>query len=1560
MRAGRVKALFAALLLIVSVVPFLALSTGGASAAPTTPARSAQSDIAGFPVWYQDANGVRVTPCIDPNDANCAAAANPTYNPALPLAFPGNYPNEFFYSAVASQAVIVADCPSAGVAHPGVVVNLALEGAFLNGTLTPGDQMVFGRIRVVAKAGSGLCANTWYTFATPYGPATIKTDANGAVSGAVASANTYDQGCLPGPSTPCNYDAPLAAPVLGVGLLHQVTNAAPGYLGSGAGFDAVTGGAGGFNQVDILRWPADVTPPATGLGAACTDPGCTLSGTTNHFSVAAKLAGPLQPSVPTLDFGGQPQTVTSADRTVSLTNLGSGPLGLDSTIIDSITVAGVNAADFFVHTTSCPVTGTPLAAPMPRDGACDVNVNFTPSTSGPESAALVVSLNGGAQTFTMPLAGSGLLAGQLPAITVDPADGNLALGPVRLTTSSAVKTVTVTNSGTAPLQVLPTLNGADAAAFTITNNDCTASYLAVGASCSIGVKFTPSQVRLYSALLDIANNSATGTFVVALTGDGTGGVAAVGPVNPVNTQPDWYQDEHGVRLGQCDDPSNPLCITAFPSGTATFPTNYPSEWFYYLAQSTPIDVQDPACGITAKQMFVTAAVESAFLGTVAPNAGTTFGRLRIVSHGGLCPNTQYLITHPYGQTVLSTDSLGNIKPHAGTTDVGCVGAPCDFTIALAAPQFESFLEQTAHPAGYLGNPLAPSGAIGSPYTDPLTGQPANLFRVQTISGGVGATTIGGTDQFTVSGRLVGPMVASPAAQDFGAAEVGLATAAVTKTITFTNTGIAAVTLATPAVTVEGPQAADYSVTGATCADNGTLAPGASCTVDVRFAPSATGARNASLVLHHNGKNNPLAASLTGVGNSAAGTAAISANLTTVKYTDLHIGAKSASVDLVISNLGGSSSLQVGTPTITAGQPFTITGNSCTGTVDAPIFVQPNVGSCTISVNFVPTVVGTFAATLAIPSNAASGTLSITLGGKAVSANPAQSAATTVAGFPMWFQDGNGVRVEPCLSQADQNCVLLPNTGFDPAQPIVWPTNYPLEAFYTLADSELITIAPQACVGGTTSAGGTAMVRLATEGTFAGVSTATPGAQAWFNRVRVTASGLCPSTTYTFVHPFGTLSLTTDGAGDIKPKAGTFDNANVTTSSPLTPGILQWDPNVSAPPAGYLGDARSYHKVVGSQFSLTPGGDPEVVHRLTTSGAAPVTIAQTDKFLVAGRIAGPVVSNPTSKDFGSQTVGTTSATQTFTITNISTSPIGSFTAASSNTTNFVITSNNCPTGAATLAADTSCQVRMQFKANAGDAAGVRNATLSVGYNGLRSPLVVALTGNVLASGTSGLTLTPTTLTFGNVNVGATSAGQTVLVKNSGSAAVKIQPVFGGANPTQYTISSSTCAGVNLAVNGTCSLTVAFKPTSTGSKPASLAVNALNTVTNAVLSTSTVTMTGTGAQGTIQLSTSTLNFSGPAGRTSTAKLTLTNTGNAPFTLQGAPFYSFVAISANNPVPKFSASQTGCNAVAPGKNCTVTVSMAVPAGTATGTLYAVTMRITSDASNSPTSLTVNGTVK
>ncbi len=1560
----KLAGVLAALALVGTVVPFMGASN--VSAAATAPAHSTTLNPGGFPLWFQDANGIRVEPCLDPALTNCLAPlANPgVYDPTLPLSFPSNYPDEMFYSAVDSEPILLDDCPApagAAAANPGLTVHLAIEGAFINGDPAAGDQMVFGRIRPRIPTGAGMCANTWYTLRTPYGPLTVLTDANAEVVGGAAAAVTADIGCVPATAKPCNFDDTLNAPALQQGLLRQVTGAAPGYLGDGS-FGPVTGSASGFNQLDVVKWPEGVSPSGAGYGIDCTDANCAVIGSTVNFAVLAKLAGPLSTSASTVDFGGQVVGSTSATRTVTVTNVGSGALGLDPSTIDRIAITGDG---FALATTSCSIGALtdPLpATAMDRDATCSVDVSFSPSAIGVANAILEVYANGSTVPFTVALTGTGINDGDAPAISISPST-SVDFGAVRLLTAGAIHTLTVTNTGTAPLLVEPSIvASADSAAFLLAGNSCTGGYVAAGANCTIGLRFIPTRTGVFAELLSVSTNAGA-PEVLALNAVATGGIAAVSStLDPVNTFPDWYQDERGVRVGKCDDPFNPLCIAAPVTGDVSFPTNYPDEWFYYVASSAPMDVSDPVCDLEPGGLAVEGATEAAFLGPIAPNEGITFGRLRIVSRGGLCPSTEYLFTHPYGRTILSTDAAGDIKPAAGTTDLGCLSAPCDYSLALSAAISEGYLEQTVHPAGWLGDPVTPSTVTGAPYIDPATGVPANYFNVQRVDTiGEPDSIFASTDQFGVSGRLVGPMVASPGALDFGGVEAGLVSATVNQSTTFTNNGIAAVTLAATPVTIDGLNSADFTVTTSTCAAGLVLQPTQSCSVSLNYLPLATGVRSAALTLHHSGRNNPLAVVLSGIGNAPAGFAAISSSPASVSFTDLKIGRASESVTLSISNIGGSSPLLVDTPTIPAGQPFSIVSNDCPT-------VQPGVqpgGTCAIKVRFVPTTTGSFATTLSLPSNAVTGTLSVALSGKATNVSPAQSATSTVAGFPSWFQDGNGVRVEQCL-QNDGLCVLLPDATFNPALPVVFPSNYPAEAFYSIADSDLLTYGPQQCAGGTASAGGFAQLRVATEAAFTTPAPAA-GAQTFFNRIRVTAGGLCPNTTYTFTHPYGTTNLTTDGAGDIRPKDGTFDNTNMTGSAPVSPALLRWDPNSgAAAPTGYLGDPRVLHKVVGSQFRLSPSGEPVNYFGVATQAGAP--IGTTDLFALAGRMAGPVVSNVEVKDFGVVEVAKSSTTQSFTITNIGAASVSALTTTLSgaNAALFTITANTCAVANLTLALDRSCTIQVQFRPTVAAGTGAKVATLTVGHNGLRSPVTIALSGFANAALTPALTVTPTTLAFGNVVSNTSSATSTVPIRNSGTGPLRLGALaISGTNANQYVIVGTTCpTATSLNAGVSCTVSVQFRPTSSGAKAGTISVIATDSSTvqghvAAVMAPVNVSLTGTGAAGIISASPATLAISGRLGAVATSRITLTNTGTAPFSLVGSPAITFTAVSANTPLPRFSAAQTGCNAVAVGRSCTVTVSFAAPAAGVVGTVYSVDMAILSDASNSRVVVRVNGTI-
>ena len=56
------------------------------------------------------------------------------------------------------------------------------------------------------------------------------------------------------------------------------------------------------------------------------------------------------------------------------------------------------------------------------------------------------------------------------------------------------------------------------------------------------------------------------------------------------------------------------------------------------------------------------------------------------------------------------------------------------------------------------------------------------------------------------------------------------------------------------------------------------------------------------------------------------------------------------------------------------------------------------------------------------------------------------------GFPLWYKDTSGTRLELCLDPNDANCILgdLPHPG----QPVSFPDNFPDEAFWSVADSSI--------------------------------------------------------------------------------------------------------------------------------------------------------------------------------------------------------------------------------------------------------------------------------------------------------------------------------------------------------------------------------------------------------------------------------------------------------------------------------------------------------------------------
>ncbi|MFI9387923.1 choice-of-anchor D domain-containing protein [Kutzneria sp. NPDC052558] len=199
---------------------------------------------------------------------------------------------------------------------------------------------------------------------------------------------------------------------------------------------------------------------------------------------------------------------------------------------------------------------------------------------------------------------------------------------------------------------------------------------------------------------------------------------------------------------------------------------------------------------------------------------------------------------------------------------------------------------------------------------------------------------------------------------------------------------------------------------------------------------------------------------------------------------------------------------------------------------------------------------------------------------------------------------------------------------------------------------------------------------------------------------------------------------------------------------------------------------------------------------------------------------------------------------------------------------------------------------------------------------------------------GVTTAPSALNFGAVATGATSAPQTVTVSNPTGAAASVSGISINGDFAQ----TNTC-GSSIPANGSCSVSVTFKPTAAGSRAGTLTVNA-GGVTNTV----SLSGTGTAPGPVLGANPASLSFPGTVvGSTATAQtVTVTNSGTTAATV------SAVSVTGDY-------SQTNnCGTIAVGGSCAVTVSFKPTTGGARN--GAVT--ITSNANNSPTSIALSGT--
>jgi hypothetical protein len=205
--------------------------------------------------------------------------------------------------------------------------------------------------------------------------------------------------------------------------------------------------------------------------------------------------------------------------------------------------------------------------------------------------------------------------------------------------------------------------------------------------------------------------------------------------------------------------------------------------------------------------------------------------------------------------------------------------------------------------------------------------------------------------------------------------------------------------------------------------------------------------------------------------------------------------------------------------------------------------------------------------------------------------------------------------------------------------------------------------------------------------------------------------------------------------------------------------------------------------------------------------------------------------------------------------------------------------------------------------------------------------------------NGIILNPNGLVFQSLNVGASSQPQTVTLTTGDSSVAISSITMSGANPGDF--AQTTNCGATVPSGAQCTFSVTFAPTAVGLRKANL--NIADTE-NGNPTTHVVALTG--STSTVQLSASSLTFTGQAiGTTSTAQtITVTNVGTSPLTISGVVASSDFAESNNcTKAP-----------LQPSTNCVISVTYSpTTAGSALGALT-----ITDNVPGSPQVVLLSGT--
>jgi len=1110
-------------------------------------------------------------------------------------------------------------------------------------------------------------------------------------------------------------------------------------------------------------------------------------------------------------------------QTVSVANTGNMPV--------NISQANVSNSQFSVSGLVMPVS-------LPVGQSNSFQISFAPNSSGNVTGTLTVTTDAGVASPQVALSGTATPAPQ--QVSLNPASLNLGTITVG---STGRGTATISNVGGSNLTV--SLISISSGPFGV-SGITTPSTIVPGASVTLNVTYSPTVAGSNSGSITITSNDPlTPASTISLTGTAT--AAAVAPT--ITTPP----ANQTVTAGQT------ATFAVVAAGTA--PLSY--QW-----QKNGANIAGATGASYTTPVTTTADSGSTFAVVVSNTAGTVSSAAATLTVSA-APVAPTIVTQPASQTVTAGQTATFTVVAAGTAPLsyqwqkngvsvaGATSASYTTPVTATSDSGSTFAVLVSNTAGTVTSAAATLTVNAAAVAPTITTPPAN----QTVTAGQTATftvVAAGTAPLSYQWQKNGVNIAGATAASYTSLATTPADSGSTFRVVVTNTA-GTVTSNAATVTVN---AAAVAPTISTQPTNQTVTAGQTAT----FTVVAAGTAPLSYQWQKNGVNVAGATSgsyttpVTATSDSGSTFAVVVSNTVgTVTSAAATLTVNAAAVAPTITT-------QPTNQTVTAGQTATFTVVAA-GTAPLSYQWQKNgvniAGATAASYTSPATTPADSASTFrvvvtntagTVTSNAATLTVNAAPVAPTISTQPTnqtvtagQTATFTVVAAgtaPLSYQwQKNGVNVAGATSASYTTPVTTTSDSGSTFAVVVSNTAGTVTSAAATLTVNAAAVAPTITTqptNQTVTAGQTATFTVVAAGTAPlsyqwqknGVNVAGATSASYTSPITVTSDSgstfrvVVSNTAGTVTSAAVTLTV---NAAAVAPTITTQPtNQTVTAGQPATftvvavgtaPLSYQWQKNgtniAGANTASYVttvtttADSGSTFDVVVSNTAGT-----------ATSSAATLTV---------NPAPAPVIQvNPTSFNFVNGVVGTT-LSQVLIIKNTGTAALSVTQLTETGSAFFTVSGFSLPLN---VNAGQQTTITVAFLPTS---VGTVSGNISIVSNAPTSPTSVGLSGTAIAA-THTLGINPTSLSFGSVTTGTSSAPQNVTITNTGNSNVTISQInLGGAG---YSMTGGS-APVTLSPSQNLTLAIQFSPTAAGMVNGSISI-----VSNATGSPATVSLSGTG--------------------------------------------------------------------------------------------------------------------